>query len=94
MKRKVVSQGHERCCGAEKEEMQILIYVFSGLSVRACGPSGVEVGGQAGFWPCRKFESNPDPHPLDGSSTHAPHWGSRKGVQGLGLHLPPQGAQV
>ena len=89
MKRKVVSQGHERWCGAEEEEMQILIYVFSGLSVRACGPSGVGVGGQAGFWPRRKFDSNPDLHPLDGSSTHAapsphpiPRWGSKKAVPG------------
>ena len=74
--------------------MQILIYVFSGFLVWAFGPSGEWGGGQERFWHCRMFDSNPDLHPLDGSSTHVPA-GTIKGgpgdsleVQWLGLHLP------
>ena len=99
MKRKTVSQGHERWYGKGKE-MQILTFVFSGFSVWAFEPSGVGVGGQEGFWHCRTFDSNPDLHPLDGSSTHVPAGTIKRGpgdsleVQWLGIHLPTQGAQV
>ena len=52
--------------------MQTLIYMFLGFSVWTFGPSMVRVKGQEQFWHRKMFDSNPDVHPQDCSSTHIP----------------------